>query len=124
MIHITQCENPFESDFFKVQLTINDQSWFIFIDDEYHDFMESNQLICLFLVLMALENYDDSEDYLDWCKENALDSTNLVWLNYYKSLEGTYNELEKILGTIDTCISPFEYYMGMAIADEMREHKF
>ena len=123
-INIRQSEHPFKSDFFKVEIQIDGNSWQLFIDDEYRDFSEANQLICLFLVLLALETYEDSDDFLDWCNENNLDSTNSDWLSYYKSLEEIYNQIHESLGSIDCCISPYEYYMGMAVADEMRDHKF
>lgn len=98
-----------KEDAFWVQFIINDQSWNIFISDEYQHFNKANPLICLFLVLSALEIYYESQDYLDWCKEEALNATNLNWLEYYKSLEKTYKEIKNVLGEINPHIPYFDY---------------
>lgn len=112
-------ENPY---FFPVLFSINDKSWQIFIDDEYKHFNPDNSLICLYLILSALEEYKESSDYLQWCKFNNLNASNLNWLDYYKDLETTYLEIESELGEIDACISDYDYTLRTGVTEELLKY--
>lgn len=109
-------EDPY---FFPVLISINNQSWKIFIDDEYEHFNLDNSLICLYLILSALEEYEESSDYLQWCKFNNLNASDLNWLDYYKALETTYLEIESELGEIDACISDYDYTLRTGVTEEL-----
>lgn len=105
--------------FLFASLTIDSKSWEVLIEDEYDDFNEANQLICLFLVLVSLEIYAESADYLFWCKENNIDSADLKWLEYYKSLEIVYQEVETKLGRVDSCISSYDYSLRTGVVKHL-----
>ena len=96
-------------DAFWVNFSINKNSWDIFIDDEYQHFNENKPVINLYLTLDALEAYKESDDFLVWCKEQFLEVSNTKWLEYYKSLEIIYKEIELVLGAIDSKVSCYDY---------------
>lgn len=96
---------------FPVQLHIGSDSWEIYIEDEYGDFDLNSQLVCIFLTLRALEEYNDAPDFLKWCLHNGLDSRDVKWLNHYRDLGRHYAEIASKLGVIDSFISSLDYQL-------------
>lgn len=105
--------------FFPIQFSINDKNWKIFIDDEHEDFDLNNPLACLYLTLLALDTYDYSDDYLNWCTQYNLNSSDLKWLDYFKSLDKTYNDIESIFGEINPCLSDYDYTLRTGVVDAL-----
>ena len=103
-----------------VRLTVNNASWNLYIDDEYSDFNEDRQVIALFLVLTALDDYKESSDFLVWAKENFLDASETKWLEYYRSLAKTYNEIKAVLGNLDSQIDYYDYSMQTELGLALR----
>ena len=122
-IEITKCDNPIRDNFFLVNLVIDAKSWEIYIDDEYHDFSESSPLMCLFLIFTSLKIYIESDDYLNWANQNNLNASEMRWLNYYKSLETIYKDIEHKVGEIDPCISAFDYSLRTGVVDVLINSK-
>ncbi len=116
-ISIKQFPDSKKEDFVFVEMSIRNKSWKLYVDDEYKDFDTNKSLLALFLILFSLEMYDDSCDYLDWCKQNLLDSSDKVWLEYYKSLDKIYTEIKNELGEIDSCISSLDYQLRTGVID-------
>ncbi len=109
-------EKPY---FFLIEFSIDKKSWKIYVDDEYHDFDLDKPLACLYLTLLALDTYDYSDDYLNWCNQYGLDSSDLKWLDYFKTLDSIYQEVKTTLGKIDPCISDFDYTLRTGVVDEL-----
>ncbi|PHS60691.1 MAG: hypothetical protein COB12_12865 [Flavobacterium sp.] len=105
--------------FVLAEITIEKQSWKIYIDDEYGDCSKDKPLVAFYLMLFSLDVYDDSLDYLDWCNQNKINASDLKWLTYYKSLEKTYSELKHILGDLDPCIDSFDYQIRNGVIDAL-----
>ena len=105
--------------FIIVELTIDDNSWEVLVDDEYNDFSEDHQLMSLFLTLSSLEAYNESNDYLNWCKENGIDPSDSNLIEYYQSLDSIYREIKTILGEIDSCISSMDYQLRTGVIDAL-----
>lgn len=99
------------------------KSWNLFIDDEYGDFKEENQLLCIFLVLKSLEDYAETEDYLEWCKISYLEPGESRWLDYYRNLSKIHNEIEKVLGSIHPIISSFDYELRAGAYSALRGNR-
>ncbi|MFT5168863.1 MAG: hypothetical protein ACI8P3_004108 [Saprospiraceae bacterium] len=123
-IEITKGDNPIQDDFFLIKLDIDDDSWEIYIDDEYHEFSKNSPLMCLFLVFSSLEMYIESEDYLVWNKQNNLNASDMDWLNYYKSLDTIYKEIENKVGKIDPCVSSYDYNFRTGVIDSLLNNDF
>ncbi len=98
-----------KKDFPAVLFSLNDKTFPLFVDDEFEDFKLNNPLLNLCLVLRELEYYKDTYDYLLWCKELSQDASDIVVLNYYRSLASIYREVENILGEINCPITDYEF---------------
>ena len=97
--------------FVLAEISINNQFWEIYIDDEYGDCSKNKPLIALYLILFSLDVYKDSLDFLDWCNQNKLNGSETKWLTYFKTLDKTYSEIKNIIGDMDPCIDSFDYQM-------------
>ena len=82
----------------------------LLVNDECHDLDPGKPLLCLFLVLYSLEDYQETVDYLDWLKENMLESSDEL-LAYYRSLDRVITEWENNVGKVDSFISSWDYEM-------------
>lgn len=106
--HFTLGERPF--DWMQwVKVTTGQSSWDLLLHDEFHDLDNDKPLVCLYLLLYALEDYQDTEDYLEWCKEYMIKPPEL--LTYYNELGSIYAEFEKMVGTIEIFISSMDYQL-------------
>lgn len=90
-------------DLILVDFYIGEQSWNIYISDDYKEFKDSRQLLAVFLALEALEDYRYAEDYLKWCSEYELDPATETMRAYYMQLKNTYNSIVDKLIDIDSC---------------------
>ncbi len=105
--------------FVLAEITIDNHSWKVYVDDEYGDCSKNKPLVAFYLILFSLDVYKDSLDYLDWCNQNQLNASEIKWLDYYKSLDKTYSEIESILGEIDPCIDSFDYQLRNGVIDAL-----
>ncbi len=112
-IKISKGFNHINKDVFFITLTIGAKSWDILIDNEFGDFNSHNTVFDWFLVLYALDTYEDCEDILEWSNFYGIDATSQ--LDYYKSLATTYREIESIIGPIEPYISVFNYTLRTGI---------
>lgn len=112
-INISQAFGHLRKDLFFTTLTIGSKSWKILIDDEFGDFSKHHPVFDWFLVLFALDIYNDCEDILEWSNEHGIDA--VILLDYYKSLATTYREVEGIIGTIDPLITTFDYTLRTGV---------
>jgi hypothetical protein len=94
-----------------VDFISGNKSWYLYLSDEYKDFHPENQLMCIFLVLRTLEDYEESSDFLVWCNQYGLNASHIHWLSYFKELDNRYTEIKNTLGTIDSIISSLEYQL-------------
>jgi hypothetical protein len=103
------------------KFTTKDQSFELFLYDEYEDLKWNNPLLHLCLALMELENYDDAEDYLQWCTFRGLEAANEEMRSYHTGLGETYNALKNILGEIDPQVSYFDFELNAGAAQALRK---
>ena len=94
-----------------VDFAADGKSWPLYIEDEYNDFDSEKQLLCIFLTLRALEDFQESSDFTDWCKQSFLDASNPDWLTYYKELGYRHTEIEETIGPIDSFINSLDYQL-------------
>lgn len=104
------------------QLLINSKQWDLFILDEYQDFDPEYPLACLFLVLTALEEYEESTDFLNWSTSNGLDTSSPRLLDYYRGLSTSLNQIKSVLGAIDPCINPLDYQLRTGVIQALRHY--
>ena len=110
-----------KGDFFQVRFYIAEQYWNIYIDDEYGDFDPKKQLLCIYLVLRALEDYEEASDYLQWCLHHALEASDSSWLSYFRNLTKAYDQIKAKLGAINSFISSLDYQLRSGAFAELVE---
>ena len=57
------------------------------------------------MVLRELSIYEEEDDFLTWCHQNESDASSRETHNFYRGLDLTYQEIKRILGTIDPIFS-------------------
>ena len=68
------------------QFQFNNNTYQIYISDEYNDHTKGNPLLNVILGLYEFVLVDDSTDYLQWCNWLGLKASNLKLLPYYKDM--------------------------------------
>lgn len=94
-----------------VDFLFNGVHYNLYIDDEYSDFNEENQQLCLYLVLRSLVDYKEEDDFLNWCALLGLNASDSEWLNYYKLLGSIVQDIEKKAGEIGAFIPDLDYQL-------------
>ncbi|MBN7816762.1 hypothetical protein [Algoriphagus pacificus] len=102
-----------------VNFESNKGSCELYIQDEGEDYDESNQILCLYLVLKSLEDYKDETDFLAWSNFYGLDDFDVFWLDYYRSLDKRVYEIEFHFGKIDPFINSFDYELRAGAFQEL-----
>lgn len=110
-LRVSAIDTPTADKPFRVELRLKGQSWKLFIEDEYGDFSTSNQLACLYLVLRSLEDYETSEDYINWCVQYGLNAADNSWLDYFLGMEWLLTEIKDVIGNIEPGISSWDYQL-------------
>jgi len=104
-----------------VEFVIQNQTFNLFIDDEFDDFVYKNPILDLCVVLRDLEDYRFSDDYLVWCAKRHIEPKNDIAREYYMDLSQTYNEIEKLLGEINSHIPSMDFEFDMGEVRLLRE---
>lgn len=92
-----------------VTVRVATQEWTLHIEDEYDDLSRPAPVMHFYLVLLSLEDYQETDDYLVWCSELMIDANNERLLADYRELGQICNEMEKILGNLETGIAHLHY---------------
>lgn len=103
-----------------VEFALKGKSHLIYIDDEYNDLELGNPLLNLCLVLRALENYLDAEDYLVWCTQHGLDASNPRAREYHMGLADEVKQIREWIDPIDSFVSDFDFELNAGAAQELR----
>ena len=108
----------------EVILTLDKKSFRFFVDDEYEDFRYNYPILNFCVVLRELEDYKFSNDYLLWCAERHIDASNLDIREYYMAFNAIYNEIEGIIGKINSFIPDNDFEFGMGEIWILREENY
>jgi hypothetical protein len=104
-----------------MQVQLNQHQFVLLIDDEYNDFQLQNKAMNLCLVLRELETYEEADDILQWCNFKGLGVSNAEVQSYYRGLSSIYSDVEKVLGSVDSQISDFDFGLNAGAAQELRK---
>lgn len=107
--------------FFMVAFRLAQSEYQLLIEDEYQDWDAQKPAMCLCLLLLSLEEYEETEDFLDWCKTLDLDASHPLLREYHMSLRTIVPEIRAILGGIDSPISHFDLEMNAGAAYWLRQ---
>jgi hypothetical protein len=109
----------FKSDWFLIEISIENNSFRVQVDDEYTDLRKEIPALSLCVVLRSLEEYKEATDFLDWCKKTGIESNNNA-LEYFRTLATILVDIEKIIDPIDSYISAVEFTLNAGAAQELR----
>lgn len=123
--HSIQIDTPGKlpplDDYFKsVTLNIKNNFFDLYVYDEYDDLVVDNQPLCLCLVLLELEEYQEEDDYLTWCTTKGLKASIEQLRSYYMGLSEIYRKIEAIIGFIECPISSFDFELNAGAAQALR----
>ena len=110
-----EVKQAFSKQLREIEFYIGTNSWKLLIDDEYLYLNEKHQPISFYMALRELSIYEEEDDFLTWCHQNESDASSTEILNYYRGLDSTYQEIKKILGTIDPVFSNYDYELGTIV---------
>ncbi len=105
-----------------VRFKIGGEDFELFVDDEYDDLKKNYPLLNFCLVLRELEGFQDTKDFEYWCQERSLDSTDPQVFYAFNHLEETYEKVVKIMGSIDSHVSDWDFEMNTGAAQELRRN--
>ena len=104
----------------KVNFTLLNQQFYLFVDDEYDDLKKNYPLLNLCLILRELEGYKYANEYEIWYQERYLESSDKKIKSNFRHLKQTYSEIIKIVGKINSYISDFDFGMNAGAAQKLR----
>lgn len=110
----------FSTDWFEVELKINDRPFIVQVDDEYSDFRYKIPELNLCIVLKSLEELREYADYSTWCAATSVDSNNLQAKKYYQSSSSMIEKIEQLIGEINSQISDLEFSLNSGAAQYLR----
>ncbi len=107
--------------FREIEFNSDDYSAVIPVDDEYEDAEKGNQALILQLIIYAVEEYEDCEDFLVWSMAFGLNSNNPFILDIYRDLGKVIPKIRDIIGTDVNDISDYDWELNAGAAQALRE---
>ncbi|MBO6572933.1 hypothetical protein GYB29_00465 [bacterium] len=107
--------------FREIEFSSQDFSAIIPLDDEYEDVEKGNQALMLQLIIYAVEEYEDCEDFLVWSTAFGLNSKDPFILDMYRGLGKTFPKIRDIIGTQINDISDYDWELNAGAAQALRE---
>ncbi|NQY04827.1 MAG: hypothetical protein HRT68_01160 [Flavobacteriaceae bacterium] len=123
-IHIELIKDRFlssETSYKGVRVKIKNKNFDLYVYDEYDDLKVDNQLLCLSLVLLELEVYDEEEDFLNWCFALGVSFKDEKIRAYHMDLRTIYADIQNLIGTIENPISDYDFQMNAGVAQYLRK---
>jgi hypothetical protein len=108
-------------DLRKVVITVKQRPFNIYVDDEYQDLAIDNPDLHLCLVLRALEDFKDAEDFLIWCQRLYIDPTDSTARQYHMDLNSVYARIASHIGTVDSYISNSDFELNAGAVQKLRQ---
>lgn len=93
--------------------------WCLAVDDEYGDVDPGGAPVRLHLVLCALEDYEEAEDFLVWAREQGLSSSDPVARELWLTLREVQASLRARLAGLEP-ISRFDWQLGAGASEALR----
>jgi len=108
----------------EVILRIDGKKFKLYLDDEFDNIKLNYPLLNFCIVLRELEDFKFSNDYQIWCAERNIDAANPEIKAYYIRLGHIYDDIESLLGEINSYISSFDFEFDMGEAHALRNNNW
>jgi hypothetical protein len=123
-IKIRENDHLFEDQNFKsLIIHIDDQEFSLYVYDAHNDIDESEKLLCVDLTLKALENYEQCEDYLEWCRSYGKNASDEKARQYHMSLSKIITDIRLIIGHKKSVLSPNDFDLNKGAVSFLRQLK-
>ncbi len=96
------------------------QKYPFIIDDEFDDIKQFKSPVLMQLILMEIEDYEDAEDYLVWCKDKGLKVNSIINSNWYFELRENVPLVKAFIGDLEP-IMQFDFHINMGASQALRE---
>ena len=96
----------------EVELRIGAERFRCLGDNECGDMDADNLPLLLSMILMELEAYDEVEDYLEWCREQAMPPGDAITRVLWDRLAENRAAIPKHLPEGLRSIGPFDWHLG------------
>lgn len=110
-----------DASFQEIQMTTSSGEYKIPVDDELQDADLGNPALILHLVIYAIEEYEDCDDFLVWSTAYGLDPSVQIHLDWYKQLGVVTPKIRSIIGPEITGISDYDWQLNAGAAQALRE---
>ena len=107
--------------FREIEFTSKNFSAIIPLDDEYDDAETGNPALILQLIIYAVEEYEECEDFLVWSTAFGLDASDPFIFELYRDLGKVIPKIREILGTDINDISDYDWELNAGAAEALRE---
>lgn len=107
--------------FREIEFSSEDLTAVISLDDEYEDVEKGNQALMLQLIIYAVEEYENCEDFLVWSTAFGLNSKDPFILDMYRGLGKTIPKIRDSIGTDINDISDYDWELNAGAAQALRE---
>lgn len=91
------------------------------VDDEYEDADLDNQVLLLQLIIFAIEEYEECDDFLVWCTAFGLNASDSLSLVLFKRTAEITQKIRPIIGTDFHGISDYDWQLNAGAAQALRE---
>ncbi|MDC7998132.1 hypothetical protein [Gilvibacter sediminis] len=98
----------------------------LYLDDEYGDLQIDNPLLHIACCLDHLEIVEESEDYLQWCREHGYNTGASHLLNHYKSLVAYNDSIRSCFRNqkIESFVNSLDFQLNQRAAQALRAKDF
>lgn len=104
-----------------VDFTLDGTTLRFHVNDELNDRSFDSPLLHLCLILRTLEDYEEVNDYIDWCEMHYFEVNKPEVLNHFKNLTIVFTKVKEILLEINSQISNWDFEMGSGALSELRK---
>ncbi len=107
--------------FIDIKMDSSSREFTIPVDDEFQDARTGNPALLLQLIIYAIEEYEDCEDFLVWSTAYGLDASDPTHLDWYKRLGQSAPKFRELIKADISGISDYDWQLNAGAAQALRE---
>ena len=103
-----------------IKLTLGEEVFEFYVDDEYDDFRIKYPLLLLCVVLREFEDYEEASDYLVWCTAKGLSPEHERVRAHHMDMRAIFRNIHSLFGEINSHISDYNFELNSGAAQQLR----
>lgn len=104
----------------EVILRIDDCTFPCLADNECGDMDMDNLPLKLSMILMELDSYESTKDFLEWCDDQGLEAGSALASRLWRQLQENAVEIPKFFNEKVKVISAYDWHLGAGGIQELR----